>query len=246
MREVVRARLRALNRNFYDEHASSFSSTRGAAWAGWRRAVPTSPATVLDLGCGNGRFFQHLQSCPGSEGLALYVGTDSSLALLVAAKQRVRASNAHFVQHDLERDIGSVLSVRFEKVVAFGVLHHIPGENGRAAFLANAARALAPGGRLLVTCWQFGDDPRFAARCDDWQTVGLEPNDVESGDHLLRWGDSGSPSAVRYCHATTPDELERLIVKAGLTLERTFYADGKGGRLNLYAELSSAPSRPGA
>lgn len=244
MKDSVRARLRALNRAFYDEHAESFSSTRGAPWAGWLRAVPEPPVSALDVGCGNGRFLRYLLALDDGDRLARYVGTDTSLPLLSAASRLAPSGGtACFVLHDLDRGVDSLFSARFDLIVAFGVLHHIPGEDRRAAFLNAAARVLSPTGRLVVTCWQFGDDARFADRCEDWSTIGIDPRDVERGDSLLRWGDSGSPSAVRYCHFTSPGEIERLADAADLTLKRTFHADGKSGRLNLYAELGRAASR---
>ncbi len=60
-----------LNDRFYRENASSFSSTRGAPWHGWRRCAQAAraelgasagarfegrPLRVLDLACGNLRF----------------------------------------------------------------------------------------------------------------------------------------------------------------------------------------------
>ncbi|MEM1248202.1 MAG: class I SAM-dependent methyltransferase [Acidobacteriota bacterium] len=236
MRKAVRERLRSVNRAFYDEHSGSFSSTRGRAWAGWTRAVPEAPRSVLDLGCGNGRFERYLEEQDRNAALERYVGTDTSLSLLDCARRQTSRPGVHFVQHDLEHLAGT-FRLSFDLTVAFGVLHHVPGEEQRTDFLRSAAATLTPEGRLLVTCWQFQEDPRFASRCAEWRSIGLREDDVEPGDALLRWGDSGDASAVRYCHATAPDELTRLARSSKLELADTFYADGKSGRLNLYAVL---------
>lgn len=51
-------RLNAINREFYQITAHEFDQTRGTAWPGWERLLPylRPPLTVLDVGCGNGRF----------------------------------------------------------------------------------------------------------------------------------------------------------------------------------------------
>lgn len=51
-------RLNAINREFYRVTAREFDQTRGAAWPGWERLLPYlhPPLSVLDVGCGNGRF----------------------------------------------------------------------------------------------------------------------------------------------------------------------------------------------
>ena len=53
-----------LNRQFYDEFASSFSATRSQPQAGVRRVADMLPQdiNILDLGCGNGQFMKYLQS----------------------------------------------------------------------------------------------------------------------------------------------------------------------------------------
>ncbi len=49
-------KLLALNKNFYENNAQSFSSTRYAIQPGVRSLLPSmlTARTILDLGCGNG------------------------------------------------------------------------------------------------------------------------------------------------------------------------------------------------
>ena len=60
--------LRALNRRFYEERAREFSDSRNAPWPGWLRLAPHlrelaeggRAISLLDAGCGNGRFAHFL------------------------------------------------------------------------------------------------------------------------------------------------------------------------------------------
>ena len=107
---------------------------------------------------------------------------------------------------------------------------------------------------------------RFENRRLDWASeAGVDPAELEPGDHLLRWGPAegrrqsrrrsssrlrrqrvGRPAhpARRYCHHTDEAELNRLV--AGMSQVETdrYRSDGPGGRQNLYSLLRAvSPSR---
>lgn len=96
---------------------------------------------VGDLGCGTGPVAELL-----APHVARVIAVDSSRDMLRAARRRLKAArNVEFRHGDLEAlpiDDG-----RLDAAVAVLVLHHVP-EPARA--LAEARRALRPGGRLLV------------------------------------------------------------------------------------------------
>jgi SAM-dependent methyltransferase len=100
------------------------------------------PATVLDAGCGTGRVAIELAR-RGHD----VVGTDVDPAMLAAA--RTKAPALTWLEADLT-DPGLDLGRTFDVVVLAGnVLIFVPtGTEGRA--IANAARFLAPGGRLVA------------------------------------------------------------------------------------------------
>ena len=252
MHPSTQAALRRINRDFYDRHAADFDRTRHpGGWPGWRRVLEAAtvrlqaadtaeasetrrPLRVLDVGCGNGRFALFLDRNPDlrSERPFNYLGIDSSAELIERARSAC-ADRGHIRFEVADLEVAN-LEPTFDFVTLFGVVHHLPGFDNRRRALERAAVALAPGGLLAVTCWQFTDDPRFESRRLDWgPDAGVDPAELEPGDHLLRWG-PGDPGARRYCHHTDEDELDRLVGGLPLTETARYRADGAGDRQNLY------------
>lgn len=97
--------------------------------------------TVGDLGCGTGQMAASLAPFVGR-----VVAVDSSAAMLAAARTRLGGlANVEVREGELERL--PLADGELDAAVAFLVLHYV-AEPGDA--LAEAARALRPGGRLLV------------------------------------------------------------------------------------------------
>jgi SAM-dependent methyltransferase len=110
---------------------------------------------VLDVGCGTGEY-SHFLANNG----ARVLGVDISV---VAIKE---AARAYPNPENLEFEVASISSVpgvaRFELILLYSVLHHIPiDEWGSVA--RDAARLLAPGGRVLVICYS-DMDPRVGGQ----------------------------------------------------------------------------------
>ena len=238
----TQAALRHINRDFYIRYAADFDRTRHpGGWPGWQRVVeaaprPTGrPLRVLDLGCGNGRFALFLDRNPElrSERPFDYLGIDSSAELIERAHS-AGADRGHirFERDDIETRPPD--EATHDLVTLFGVVHHLPGFDNRRRALERAAAALAPGGLLAVTCWQFADDARFESRQLDWgPDAGVDPAELEPGDHLLRWG-PGDSGARRFCHHTDERELDHLVEGLPLAEHARYRADGPGDRQNLY------------
>ena len=242
-------RLVALNRDFYRDHAASFSDARQVPWPGWERlwslvrpGIPPGALSVLDVGCGHGRFATFLDTRLGAEGERFtYLGIDTSEPLLERARAHpYRACRPELLVCDpLASEPETALpSGPFALVVLFGFLHHVPSAALRHRLLEALAERVAPGGHLALTSWDFENFERFRRRMrtwEDWNRAAAEPidlADLEPGDHLLPWG--SQRDAVRYCHFCGEAELEDLL--ASLPLERTesWLADGREGRLNRY------------
>lgn len=238
-----------INRRFYAESGDDFSATRQTAWPAWERVLDSylgsrpghhAPHSILDVGCGNGRFTAVLESTIEADWH--WLGIDASLVLAHAARHRTAAAAPHRTRVAVADVVGSRTVIdagraQFDLVVAFGLLHHIPSWERRRSLLLELADLTAPGGMLAVSFWQFGSEPRFEARFLPWAASnegasrGIDQNDLEPGDHLLRWGDGG---AVRYCHHVDRVEASELTSATGLRRLETFRGDGASGLLNLY------------
>lgn len=246
------ARLIELNRQFYQSFAAAFSETRRRLQPGVRRLLRDLPAQadILDLGCGNGGLWKELQK-RGHAGN--YFGVDFSLPMLYEAvstdpqiqviEQPVSASNIDTAVEKeracfIEADIcisgweAPLAGRKFGLVVGFACLHHIPGEAARASLLTSVSRLLAPGGRFWLSAWQFLNSQRLVRRLQPWELAGLNPDQVEAGDHLLDWKHKGC--GLRYVHHFSEQELGRLAETHGFQVEQAFYSDGESGKLGLY------------
>ncbi len=132
----------------------------------------------------------------------------------------------------------SFSSASFDLVLAFAVLHHLPGGDLRRAVLGQVRRLLPPGGHFVHSVWQFQNSPRLLAHLQPWDRVGLDPSELDEGDALLDWRHKlpGQPEAagLRYVHRFSLQELDRLAEDCDFHIVETFESDGEGGRLGLY------------
>jgi len=239
MKPITIQRLNTINRLFYQTTATEFDATRGKPWPGWETLVPYiqrdhngETFSVLDVGCGNGRFGAYM-----ADALKLeidYHGLDNNEALLKSAETTLR--DAPGLAYTLERrDI--VLNPpevgEFDLVAAFGLIHHIPGYANRQTFVRQLAARVRPGGVLAFACWRFYDYDRFRKRLVDWPED-LAPV-VEKNDYLLDWrrGDV----AWRYCHYVDDAEHDTLVSASGLQEIHRYRADGANNRTNQYSLL---------
>ena len=224
--------LNELNRQFYTRTAPEFDQTRQRAWQGWLQLIPylKAPLSVLDLGCGNGRFGVFLaETLPGH---VTYHGIDNNPALLAAAQASFASLpnlTATLTEQDLIEMLPEYASV--DLVVVFGVIHHVPGAENRKKFLKALADYVAPGGMLCFASWRFYEYERFRDRFAKWpETITREEH-----DYLLDW--RRGEHALRYCHYVDDREQAELIAVSGLEEMTTFRADGSDNRMNCYSLL---------
>jgi SAM-dependent methyltransferase len=232
--EKTRDQLIGLNRTFYQTFAYQFSATRQRLQPGVVRILNqiSSQECVLDLGCGNGELGKELFS-RGHKGP--YVGLDSNADLLkIARKNLPKVSSVSLIQKDLSSPSWDTdLPIKqYDIILAFAVLHHIPGAALRKQVIEKLRSLSVPNGRFIHSEWQFLNSPRLRKRIQPWEKVGLNSDQVEAGDFLIDWRQGGQ--GFRYVHLFDVRELESLAIDTGFTILETFSSDGEGGNLGLY------------
>lgn len=255
--------LNTLNQTFYDQVAESFDDSREYFWPGWQKLLKplqelatnkhNQPLTVLDIGCGNGRFAQWLDEHSIK---AEYTGIDSNSYLLEAARkknQELPNVKTVFTQVDVIEKIlkkqhsisansdsnhhlpnATVAQIQtFDLIICFGVFHHIPGIENRSHLVEICQNQLAPNGLLAVATWDFSTIPSLMSRSQKLSETTLIP-DPEPNDFLLDWKRQDQITPKRYCHLISLQETESWWSSAGLSLVLHYTADGPQNASNHY------------
>ena len=189
--------------------------------------------SILDLGCGNGELARSL-SRRGQHGT--YVGLDFSVPLLHEADREAFSFPVKFLEVDLTEFpvIGGELSLgdKWSLVTAFAVLHHIPSRELRLNIVKKVHDLLKKDGLFIHSNWQFLNSPRLKTRVQPWQSIGLNPQDVDTTDYLLDWrqGHSG----LRYIHHFDEQELAELAKAGMFEIVESFHSDGENRKLGFY------------
>ena len=143
------AEVRRVRKENFDAHAGPDTKARqfvpGRSWAAWARALGhlLPPVRVADLGCGDGYL-----TIEASRWASRVIAVDRSRAVLERARglaKRRRVRNVIWKRGELEK-----LPLRDASVdvaLLSQALHHA---DDPAAAVAEAARVLVPGGRVLI------------------------------------------------------------------------------------------------
>jgi len=158
--------------------------------------------SVLDFGCGNGRFYGAIR-----ERGAGYQGIDPSEKLISLARENNPKGN--FQAYPIS--IIPFADEYFDKVYSIAVLHHIPSRRFRLDFLREAGRSLKKGGYLILTVWDLKEKLGKGFNLLSW-FKGLR---MDKGDVLLTW--YGSKDT--YFHCFNLEELVQLVKEAGFQVE---------------------------
>jgi tRNA (uracil-5-)-methyltransferase TRM9 len=223
-----------LNRTFYQTFAEEFSSTRQRLQPGVMRIARqfSNQENILDLGCGNGQLAKYLFS-RGHQ--ALYTGLDSNKTMLDIARQTLPEKDAISLLH---RDLAAkdweahLPEDAYDLVLAFAVLHHLPGSELRQQILLKIAGLAKQGARFIHSEWQLLNSPRLRKRILSWDTIGINSENIEEGDYLVDWRAGGE--GLRYVHVFNTLELQNLARETGFEIMDSFHSDGEGGNLGLY------------
>lgn len=236
-------KINQINQLFYEERASDFSKSRTSFWPGWEifwnsyANYFANRPKILDVGCGNGRFGLFLK-----EKLANnlgYTGIDQSGQLLELAKKQFKNN----INYSFSRqDIFNYKIKDFDLIVAFGLMHHVPGEAQRRRLVYKLAEGLKENGLLVISFWRVDELTNLTKRRatpKQMQVLGINPNKLEPGDFFLPFGRKAL--SWRYVHSFSLAEIRayKLLQKTQCLGE--YRVDGRNGRLNTYLVLRKLP-----
>jgi ubiquinone/menaquinone biosynthesis C-methylase UbiE len=204
----------------YDLFANEWHTTRQHNWYEFslfaKLLLPTD--SVLDVGCGNARLYPFLQDVLPT---VQYTGIDASAKLIDIARTEYPLVNAQ---------VGNALALpheqnTFNAVASFAVLHHITPQSNRQQFFAEIARVLKPGSIAFVTVWNL-HQPKYAQYlrgdlCTRLWNIARSPCNAPFGLRDCRIP-FGQQKTLRYVHAFTPKELQRLAAPL-FTVESTHF-----------------------
>lgn len=164
-------------------------STEGAAACSQAAALGLSASrsltrSVLDIACGNLRFEAFLANAYPQIDWSFFAVDNCEP--LVASGQEDIAKKVHFTCEDIVSNLLEGLpaaepanipalaaATPFDLVVSFGFLHHIPSFDLRRQFLLEALSQVKPGGYLVVSFWQFLNDPAKRAKIEQTHVEAL-------------------------------------------------------------------------
>lgn len=228
MKASLAQKLRESVRDSYAAIAEEFDRTRQFPWEEFRHfaAYTKHGSRVLDLGCGNGRFYKAIEDRKPD-----YLGVDNSLELIHHA--RANFPSARFEYMDMMEL--NLPDNSFEAVFAIASLHHIPGRKNRKKVVQGVHSVLKPGGVFVLTVWNLFQ-PRYL------------PNLLRAfGSWILHfgfkyaWNDIwvgwGKQPIKRYYHAFTPRELRALFPARDWEIEESYFVR-KGNRVPFWRSFN--------
>lgn len=204
----------------YDNIADKYSKVRELNWKEMDflfEKYLNRDNRVLDLGCGNGRFFPSFAS-RGVE----YFGTDPSVKLIDIAKRNHPWGNFSISSRESLPFSGDY----FDCVFSIAVLHHIPSLALRLQFLKEAKRVLRDNGYLILTVWDLKEKVKPRSFFDRLRMARLDKGDV-----FLPW----YGSKATYFHCFNLEELVQLVKDSGFEiLDKGEIAVGQRPYSNFY------------
>ncbi len=209
--------------NLYDKHAKDFSNTRQHPWKGWELALknfkPSDNFNVLDIGCGNARFYSFLKERFSELD---YLGIDYSEEMLKEASKVIDSSN--LIQLDLEKEsLKERVDQKFDLIVMFGVMHHIKSRDRRKKILREIHSLLNKNGVAIITFWQFSENKEFLKK----HLI----EDLGKNDFIISFGKEG---ATRFAHSFTKEEVDSLYKELYINVKDSFNSDGFNDEMNYY------------
>ncbi len=217
MEEKKAKELLELVKRNYNEIATNFNATRKKEiWPEIRKIAEgvEEDASVLDLGCGNGRLIEVLK-----EKKVKYLGIDNSAELIKIAKNNYPANDFLLID---ALDLKLLGEKKFDYIFCLAVIQHIPSRELRLEALETMAAKLNINGTLIISTWNLWRSPKHRSLLfrNYWLKL-LGKYQLDYNDLLFPWKDSSGESiSERYYHAYTKKELKKLSRLVNLRIIR--------------------------
>ncbi|MDD3711606.1 MAG: class I SAM-dependent methyltransferase, partial [Patescibacteria group bacterium] len=172
---------------------------------------------ILDLGCGNGCFFEVLA------GRGRYLGIDNSQRLIELAQKKYQAN---FKKLDITK-LEFLESNGFNFVFSWAVFHHLPGRKIRSIFLQEVYNKLEPNGTFIISVWKLRNKNNFfkVAFKSFFKNLFLG-RILDWADLIFPWkGSFLEKQPLRYYHAFSRKSLEKEIVHSNFKIEKLLEDD---------------------
>ncbi len=219
----------------YCSIAPQFSQSRSKSWADCTALARhvNDGDRVLDVGCGNGRLLQSLESKNIS-----YTGVDSNPEFIEIARERYGADGHTFAIGNMTSldAISELSGATFDTVFCIAALHHLPTEKLRLQALIQMRKRLARGGKLLMANWNLFHLTleeksvwkyalkRIKTPASAWsELVGLPKSAFGWRDLPTHWREERQGQFLYY-YAFIPGEISRLCKMAGFTQVTSEYS----------------------
>lgn len=220
MKESTAKQLLKSVKESYNQIANEFSDTRNYSWEEFKYFKPHlfENAEIVDLGCGNGRLIEFLNSYYLGQTFH-YIGIDNSEGLLRNAQKKY--PKQIFLPGD-QLDI-PLSEKQADLIFNIAAFHHIPSKKLRIEALEQMNRALKPGGKLIITVWMLFQKKYWLANLKAWLKFIYTLGSYSPTDLMIDWKNGQKKVlAKRYYHSFLPWELKKLIKKAGFIIEEDF------------------------
>ncbi len=162
---------------------------------------------VLDIGCGNALMMSFVL-----EKSAFYFGLDISKNLIKIAEEKyakeVKNKKAKFV--DGQATKLPFENKKFDFIISFAVLHHIPSEEFRKKFFEEIKKVSKPNTKVKIIVWNLLSD-----WANDRFNIASQLAGKQSGDVIVPWKATKGKIIDRYMHQFSREELFSLAKNAG-------------------------------
>ncbi len=208
----------------YDAFATTFSNSRkNLHWPELDYIIVDmmqyTPDSILDIGCGNGRFLEQAEI----SGLQLweYLGIDSSEGMIREARK---------LHPDHHFDICSMLALQtlqhsntptFDSLLFLASFHHLETRGERIQVLQDSKKLLNPNGHIYMTNWNLLEQEKYNSSYHS------------NGDFDIKIG-----ACSRYYHGFTLEELDELFEETGYRIIENKVFEGRRNFLSILETLN--------